>query len=87
MPQPLLRSTLDSEQPPNAMSHHLFHHDRTAAPGVCCAGATWLGSGCAIGLVVVDSNRPPMRGTAGANRPAIGAGSARGLLKQFVAAH
>ena len=58
------------------MSHHSFHHDSTAARGQACAGAAWVDSGTGLGLVVMDSNRP-----------AIGAGSARGLLEQPVAAH
>ena len=53
------------------------HPDSSAAYGRCAVGTAWLDSGIAPGLVVVDSNRP-----------AIGAGTARGLLmKQFVAAH
>ncbi len=54
------------------MSHRAPHHHSTAARGEWA----WLDAGTALGLVVVDSNRP-----------AIGAGSARGLLKQFAAAH
>jgi hypothetical protein len=52
------------------------HHDDTAARGEPCVGAVWLDSGITPGLVVVDSNRP-----------AAPAGIARGLLKQFGAAH
>ena len=58
------------------MTRHLHPHDSSAARGASCMGAGWVDSGEAIGLVVVDSNRP-----------AIGAGTARGLLEQFVAAH
>ncbi|HWH83343.1 MAG TPA: hypothetical protein VNU71_14025 [Burkholderiaceae bacterium] len=52
------------------------HPDTSAARGRCAVGMAWLDAGLMPGLVVVDSNRP-----------AIGAGSARGLLKQFGAAH
>jgi hypothetical protein len=48
----------------------------TAARGEACVGAAWVDSGIAPGLVVVD-----------ANRPAINVAVARGLLKQFGAAH
>ena len=58
------------------MNQPLHHHDHTAACGAPCAGAAWVDSGIAPGLVVVDSNRP-----------AYSAGAARGLLKQFGAAH
>lgn len=58
------------------MSQPLHHHDHTAARGEPCVGVVWLDSGMTPGLVVVDSNRP-----------AIVAGAARGLLKQFGAAH
>ena len=51
-------------------------HARTATFGACRMGAAWLDSGVATGLVVIDSNRP-----------APGAGTARGLLEQFGAAH
>jgi hypothetical protein len=59
-----------------AMSQPLHHHDHTAARGEPCVGVVWLDSGMTPGLVVVDSNRP-----------AIVAVAARGLLKQFGAAH
>ncbi|HEY8708012.1 MAG TPA: hypothetical protein VIM34_08430 [Burkholderiaceae bacterium] len=58
------------------MSHHPIPHDRTAARGGPCAGKACIDSGLATGLIAGDSNRP-----------AFGAGFARGLLKQFVAAH
>ena len=51
-------------------------HALAAACGESCVGAVWLDSGITPGLVVVDSNRP-----------ASPAGIARGLLKQFGAAH
>jgi len=57
-----------------------LQHDRSASRGAACAGAAWIDSGIAPGLVVVDSNRPH-RATG------LVAGSARGLLKQFGAAH
>ena len=57
--------------------HHSPRLDRSAARAAAGAGMAGVDSGLAPGLVVVDSNRPP----------AIGAGSARGLLEQFVAAH
>ena len=51
-------------------------------------GAAWLDSGLTLGLVVVDSNRPANGRAIGASsRPAIMAGNAGGLLKQFVATH
>jgi hypothetical protein len=57
-----------------------LQHDRSASRGAACAGAAWIDSGIAPGLVVVDSNRPsPVAGHV--------AGCARGLLKQFGAAH
>jgi hypothetical protein len=53
-----------------------FHlHAITAARGEPCVGAVWLDSGITPGLVVVDSNRPAAMAVA------------RGLLKQFGAAH
>ena len=54
------------------------HAFATAACGLACvvAGAVWVDSGLALGLVVVDSNRPALR-----------IGLARGLLEQFGAAH
>ena len=55
---------------------HAHHPHHTAARGAACAGAGWLDSGIAPGLVVVDSNRPATNGVA-----------ARGLLEQFGAAH
>lgn len=75
-PQPLLgfKPVLDDSLRP--MSHHPIPHDRTAARGGPCAGKACIDSGLATGLIAGDSNRP-----------AFGAGFARGLLKQFVAAH
>jgi hypothetical protein len=70
--RPLLRWRHAFEHPHHAMNHHLHRHDRRGACGRCVR----LDAGAATGPIVVDSNRP-----------AIGAGSARGLLKQFVAAH
>jgi hypothetical protein len=58
------------------MSLPRHHHAHTAACGEPCVGAVWLDSGITPGLVVVDSNRPASRAVA-----------ARGLLKQFGAAH
>ena len=58
------------------MSHLNHRHCLAAERGAVCAGAAWLDSGVSTGLIVVDSNRP-----------AFGTGCARGLLKQFVAAH
>ncbi|MDE2093856.1 MAG: hypothetical protein KGI87_08405 [Burkholderiales bacterium] len=58
------------------MSHLTRHHRRAAECGAVCVGAAWLDSGVPTGLIVVDSNRP-----------AVGSGCARGLLKQFVTAH
>jgi hypothetical protein len=58
------------------MNQPLHHHAHTAARGEPCVGAVWLESGIAPGLVVVDSNRPAMN-----------LATARGLLKQFGAAH
>lgn len=58
------------------MSHLTRHLCLAAARGAVGAGAAWLDSGVSSGLIVVDSNRP-----------AFGTGCARGLLKQFVAAH
>ncbi|HEY9238157.1 MAG TPA: hypothetical protein VIP10_04875 [Burkholderiaceae bacterium] len=52
-----------------------LHHALAAARGEPCVGAVWLDSGITPGLVVVDSNRPA------------GMATARGLLKQFGAAH
>ena len=66
------RSTL----PRHDMSLPTHHHAHTAARGEPCVGAVWLDSGIAPGVVVVDSNRPAMNLAA-----------ARGLLKQFGAAH
>lgn len=62
------------------MSHHPTLHASTAALGMCCLSAAWLDSGIAPGLVVVDSNRPPIQ-------PVRHTGFARRLLKQFGAAH
>jgi hypothetical protein len=61
-------------RPPKSPAFH--SHARAASRGESCVGAVWLDSGIAPGLVVVDSNRP-----------ASPAGIARGLLKQFGAAH
>lgn len=61
------------------MSPTTHHHAYTAACGEPCVGAVWLDSGIAPGLVVVDSNRP--------GYPAASSVEARGLLKQFGAAH
>ena len=58
------------------MSHLNTVHHSSADHGTGCAGAAWLSFGGLCGLIVVDSNRP-----------AIGAGTASALLKQFVAAH
>lgn len=58
------------------MNLTLRHHTSTATRGGLCVGAVWLDSGITPGLVVVDSNRPAMNIAA-----------ARGLLKQFGAAH
>ena len=71
---PLLPSPLDLTQPPMSPAFH--PHAHTAARGEPCVGAVWLDSGITPGLVVVDSNRPAS--------PAV---TARGLLKQFGAAH
>ena len=60
----------------HTMSLPRHHHAHTAARGEPCVGAVWLDSGITPGLVVVDSNRP-----------ASAVGIARGLLKQFGAAH
>ena len=58
------------------MNQPLHHRDPAALRGELRAGAAWIDSGLVPGLVVVDSNRPaPI------------AGAARGLLKQFGAAH
>jgi hypothetical protein len=58
------------------MNQPLHHRDPAALRGEPRAGAAWIDSGLVPGLVVVDSNRPaPI------------AGAARGLLKQFGAAH
>jgi hypothetical protein len=55
-----------------------LQHDRSASRGAACAGAAWIDSGIAPGLVVVDSNRPsPVAGHV--------AGSAPALLKKIVA--
>jgi hypothetical protein len=48
------------------------HHKHTATGGACA----WLDVGVSTGSRAV-----------GSIRPAVGAGSARGLLKQFVAVH
>jgi len=61
------------------MSLPTHHHAHTASCGAPCVGAVWLDSGIAPGLVVVDSNRPAY--------PAASSVEARGLLKQFGAAH
>ena len=58
------------------MSHLNPVHTRSAHHGMCCVDAAWLGVGGPLGLIVVDSNRP-----------AIGAGTASALPKQFAAAH
>ncbi len=61
------------------MSHLNPVHTRSADHGMCGMGAAWLGVGGLIGLIgliVLDSNRP-----------AIGAGIASALPKQFAAAH
>ena len=57
----------------NQPTHHVL---QTASRGVAGACAAWVDSGIAPGLVVVDANRPAMTLAA-----------ARGLLKQFGAAH
>ena len=75
-PQPLLGFEPVFDNASHPMSHLTHHHRLAAKCGVVCAGAAWLDAGVSTGLIVVDSNRP-----------AFGAGSARGLLKQFVAAH
>ncbi len=63
------------------MTQSLHRHADTALCGSARAGAAWIDSGITPGLVVVDSNRP--------SQVAAGriAGAARGLLKQFGAAH
>ncbi len=43
---------------------HLHHLDTSAARGRCAVAMAWLDSGLAPGLVVVDSNRPAIAGTA-----------------------
>ena len=58
------------------MSLPTHHHTHIAARAAACVGMVWLDSGIAPGLVVVDSNRPAHLAVA-----------ARGLLKQFGAAH
>ncbi|MBC8055101.1 MAG: hypothetical protein H7Y61_00825 [Rhizobiales bacterium] len=59
------------------MNQPRHSHPRSAMRAAACAsGAVWIDSGIAPGLVVVDSNRPAMNVAA-----------ARGLLKQFGAAH
>lgn len=75
MQAPLLRSQLEFKRP-TPMNLPRQHHAHTAARGESCVGAVRLGSGITPGLVVVDSNRP-----------AAMAGTARGLLRQFGAAH
>jgi hypothetical protein len=57
----------------NQPAHHVQH---TASRGAACVGAAGVDSGMAPGLIVVDSMRP-----------AIPLAAARGLLKQFGAAH
>jgi hypothetical protein len=56
----------------------LASHDSTATSGCALGGAQWVDSGVVLGIVVVDSNRPSLQ---------LVSGSARALLKQFVAAH
>jgi len=73
--QPLLPSPLDIIRL-HDMSLPTHHHTHIAARDAGCVGAVWLESGIAPGLVVVDSNRPAMN-----------LATARGLLKQFGAAH
>ena len=74
------------------MNPPLHHHDHTAAFGGARAGAcsgarggaadpVWLDAGIALRRIGVDSHRPA------AGHPAIVAGAARGLLRQFGAAH
>jgi hypothetical protein len=58
------------------MNQALHHVLRTASRGTACVAAAAVQSGMAPGLVVIDSNRPAMNLAA-----------ARGLLKQFGAAH
>ncbi|MEP7099285.1 MAG: hypothetical protein ABI781_02175 [Burkholderiales bacterium] len=58
------------------MNQPLRHVQHTASRGAACVGAAWVDSGITPGLVVVDSNRPAMN-----------LATARGLLKQFGAAH
>lgn len=58
------------------MSHFNPVHPRSADHGMCCVGAACLGGGGPLGLIVVEPNRP-----------AIGAGIASALPKQFAAAH
>jgi|GEM_PF-5948825 len=58
------------------MNQPLHHVQQTASRGAACVGADWVDSGLVPGLIVVDSNRPAMTLAA-----------ARGLLKQFGAAH
>lgn len=73
---PLLAFAPAFDTRPHAMSHLNSVHHSSADHGTGCAGAAWLDVGGLCGLIVVDSNRP-----------AFGAGTARGLLKQFAAAH
>lgn len=74
--RPLLAFAPAFDTRPHAMSPLNSVHHCSADHGTRCAGAAWLDLGGPLGLIVVDSNRP-----------AIGAGSARGLLRQFAAAH
>ena len=61
------------------MSLPTHHHAHAASRGEPCVGAVSLDSGIAPGLVVVDSNRPAYLAASSVE--------ARGLLKQFGAAH
>lgn len=66
------------------MKRHLLRHSHIAARDVGGMGMASLDSGYALGLVVVDSNRPAKGATA---RPAANAGIAGALRKQAVATH
>ena len=58
------------------MTRHTPHHDLRAQRAAPCLGAAGIDAGNAPGLAVMNSIRP-----------ALPAGTARGLRKQFVAAH
>ena len=62
------------------MNQPLRHFQHTASRGAACVGLAWVDSGITSGLAGFETR-------VDSNRPAMNIAAARGLLKQFGAAH